>query len=72
MGVFTPSEIGAFAVVYAIFIGVLIYRKMKSRGFLEALEGSLSDVVSVMSSSRFRRSSATASCLSGRRRLSPD
>jgi TRAP transporter, DctM subunit len=48
MGVFTPSEIGAFAVVYAIFIGVLIYRKMKTRAFLEALEGSLSDVGSVM------------------------
>jgi len=47
-GVFTPSEIGAFAVVYAIFIGVLIYRKMKTRAFLEALEGSLSDVGSVM------------------------
>ncbi|MCT7374183.1 TRAP transporter large permease [Chelativorans salis] len=48
MGVFTPSEIGAFAVVYAIFIGVLIYRKMKVRGFLEAMEGSLGDVGSVM------------------------
>ncbi|WP_163269286.1 TRAP transporter large permease [Chelativorans alearense] len=48
MGVFTPSEIGAFAVIYAVFIGVLIYRKMKVRGFLEALEGSLGDVGSVM------------------------
>ena len=25
MGVFTPSEIGAFAVFYGLFIGVLIY-----------------------------------------------
>lgn len=48
MGVFTPSEIGAFAVLYAIFIGVLIYRKMKTRSFIEALEGSLSDVGAVM------------------------
>lgn len=48
MGVFTPSEIGAFAVVYAIFIGVLIYREMKKDGFLAALEGSLADVGAVM------------------------
>ena len=48
MGVFTPSEIGAFAVLYALFIGVVIYRRMKQRDFLEALEGSLSDVGSVM------------------------
>jgi tripartite ATP-independent transporter DctM subunit len=48
MGVFTPSEIGAFAVLYAIFIGLLIYRKLKRRSFIEALEGSLADVGSVM------------------------
>ncbi|MEJ8572965.1 TRAP transporter large permease [Microbaculum marinum] len=48
MGVFTPSEIGAFAVVYAVFIGVLIYREMKSEGFVAALEGSLADVGAVM------------------------
>jgi tripartite ATP-independent transporter DctM subunit len=48
MGVFTPSEIGAFAVLYAVIIGVLIYRQMKRRSFVEALEGSLADVGSVM------------------------
>jgi tripartite ATP-independent transporter DctM subunit len=48
MGVFTPSEIGAFAVIYALFIGVLIYRKMKREGFLEGLEGSLADVGAIM------------------------
>ncbi|TWG97937.1 tripartite ATP-independent transporter DctM subunit [Mesorhizobium sp. J18] len=48
LGVFTPSEIGAFAVLYAVFIGVIVYRKMKRQGFLAALEGSLSDVGSVM------------------------
>ncbi|MDX6806184.1 TRAP transporter large permease subunit [Terrihabitans rhizophilus] len=48
MGIFTPSEIGAFAVVYALFIGFLIYRKMNGRGFLHALEVSLGDVGSVM------------------------
>ncbi len=47
-GVFTPSEIGAFAVVYAIFIGVAIYRRLRRKSFVEALEGSLADVGSVM------------------------
>ncbi|MEX0758459.1 MAG: TRAP transporter large permease subunit [Tistlia sp.] len=48
MGVFTPSEIGAFAVVYAVFIGLLVYRKLRRASFLEALEGSLADVGAVM------------------------
>jgi TRAP-type transport system large permease protein len=48
MGIFTPSEIGAFAVLYAMLIGVLIYRKLKRASFLEALEGSLADVGAVM------------------------
>ncbi|MEQ8252006.1 MAG: TRAP transporter large permease [Oceanibaculum nanhaiense] len=48
MGVFTPSEIGACAVVYALVIGVLIHRQMKGRDFIEALDGSLSDVGAVM------------------------
>ena len=48
MGVFTPSEIGAVAVVYAVVIGLLIYRKLTRTTFVEALEGSLSDVGAVM------------------------
>jgi tripartite ATP-independent transporter DctM subunit len=47
MGVFTPSEIGAFAVVYAMIIGV-VYRRLHRQSFIEALEGSLSDVGAVM------------------------
>lgn len=48
MGVFTPSEIGAFAVIYAVAIGIIIYRKLQRASFNEALEGSLADVGSVM------------------------
>lgn len=48
MGVFTPSEIGAFAVIYAVFIGVFVYRKLKTQPAREALEGSLSDIGAVM------------------------
>jgi tripartite ATP-independent transporter DctM subunit len=48
MGVFTPSEIGAFAVIYAIVIGLLIHRKLERSSFLEALEGSFADIGAVM------------------------
>jgi tripartite ATP-independent transporter DctM subunit len=48
MGVFTPSEIGAFAVVYAVFIGAFVYRQLRRASFAEAIEGSLIDVGAVM------------------------
>jgi tripartite ATP-independent transporter DctM subunit len=48
MGIFTPSEIGAFAVVYAVFIGLVVHGELSRAGFWEALEGSLSDIGSVM------------------------
>ena len=47
-GIFTPSEIGAFAVVYAALIGMFAYRALKRATLKEALEGSLTDVGSVM------------------------
>jgi tripartite ATP-independent transporter DctM subunit len=47
-GIFTPSEIGAFAVIYAVLVGTLAYRKLKLTSFRDALEGSLSDVGAVM------------------------
>jgi len=48
LGVFTPWEIGAFAVVYAVFIGLVVHRELGRKPFLQALEGSLSDVGAVM------------------------
>lgn len=48
MGVFTPSEVGAFAVVYAIAIGVFAYRQLDIGSMRAALEGSLADVGAVM------------------------
>jgi TRAP-type transport system large permease protein len=47
-GIFTPSEIGAFAVVYSIAIGVLAYKNLKWGTFKEALEGSIVDIGAVM------------------------
>lgn len=47
-GVFTPSEIGAFAVIYAFLVGLLAYRELKGKSIKEALEGSVTDVGAVM------------------------
>jgi tripartite ATP-independent transporter DctM subunit len=47
-GIFTPSEIGAFAVVYAVTIGFFAYRMLTLAGFREAVEGSLIDIGGVM------------------------
>jgi tripartite ATP-independent transporter DctM subunit len=47
-GVFTPSEIGAFAVIYAVCVGFFAYRVLTFRSFRESVEGSLVDVGGVM------------------------
>ncbi|HVE49604.1 MAG TPA: TRAP transporter large permease [Casimicrobiaceae bacterium] len=47
-GIFTPSEIGAFAVVYAVAVGMFAYRALTRASIKEALEGSLVDVGAVM------------------------
>src|SRR5688572_10577511 len=47
-GIFTPSEIGALAVIYAVLIGVAVYGKLKAGPSMEALEGTMIDIGSVM------------------------
>ncbi|HVF62827.1 MAG TPA: TRAP transporter large permease [Casimicrobiaceae bacterium] len=47
-GIFTPSEIGAFAVVYAVVVGLFAYRALTGASIKEALEGSLVDIGAVM------------------------
>ncbi|MCF3933704.1 TRAP transporter large permease subunit [Acuticoccus sp. M5D2P5] len=47
-GLFTPSEIGAFAVVYAVVIGVVIYRRLTRSAFVDALSTAVADVGAVM------------------------
>ena len=47
-GIFTPSEVGAFAVVYAVAVGIFAYRMLKAASLREAMEGSLVDIGSVM------------------------
>lgn len=48
-GFFTPSEIGALCVVYAILIGLLAYRELNIHSFLDALRGSITDIGATMS-----------------------
>ena len=47
-GIFTPSEIGAFAVVYAVLIGVAAHHKLDARSARIALDGAIDDVGAVM------------------------
>ncbi|MEO1102271.1 MAG: TRAP transporter large permease subunit [Pseudomonadota bacterium] len=47
-GLFTPSEIGAFAVVYGLFVGFIIYREMNARSFGTSVATSLADIGAVM------------------------
>ena len=47
-GIFTPSEIGAFAVVYAVVVGVFLHRELTFEGFMEALGEGVLDVGVIM------------------------
>jgi len=43
-GLFTPSESGAFAAVYAIFVGTLVYKEMNWKVFYDCVKQSAVDV----------------------------
>lgn len=47
-GVFTPSEAGAFACVYAVVVGAVVYRRFSWKGMLQTLESTVVDVGMVM------------------------
>jgi tripartite ATP-independent transporter DctM subunit len=47
-GIFTPSEAGAFAVAYALVVGVLIYRELTWDGIVTALLNSVRDIGMIM------------------------
>ena len=47
-GIFTPSEVGAFAVVYAVAVGVFAYRQLDWKRFNEALSHSVHDIGMIM------------------------
>lgn len=47
-GIFTPSEIGAFAVVYAVFVGVFLHKELTWASFTEALGEGVLDIGVIM------------------------
>ncbi|GAB4520244.1 MAG: TRAP transporter large permease [Roseibium sp.] len=47
-GVFTPSEVGAFAVVYALLVGIVAHRAISLDRLKEALGHALSDIGMIM------------------------
>jgi len=47
-GIFTPSESGAFAAIYAIFVGVFIYRELTFEKFRTALVHAARDIGAIM------------------------
>jgi tripartite ATP-independent transporter DctM subunit len=47
-GIFTPSEVGAFAVAYAVAVGVFAYRELDWRRLKQALSHSVHDIGMIM------------------------
>jgi len=47
-GIFTPTEAGAFAVVYALIVGVFVYKELKFRTFIMALKDSIIDTGGIL------------------------
>ncbi|WP_029008321.1 TRAP transporter large permease [Azospirillum halopraeferens] len=47
-GLFTPSEVGAFAVIYALVVGFLLHRELTVSGVLEALREAVVDTGLIM------------------------
>lgn len=48
LGVFTPSEVGAFACVYSILVGVVAYRELTWQKFVQALRHTIGDLGGIM------------------------
>lgn len=47
-GLFTPSEAGAFAVAYALFLGVVVYRELSFAAIVDALLAAVRDIGMIM------------------------
>jgi len=48
MGFFSPSEVGAFACFYSVFVGAFIYKELTVESFIRALRDSIADIGSIM------------------------
>jgi tripartite ATP-independent transporter DctM subunit len=48
LGLFTPSEVGSMACVYAFLVGVFIYRKIGKKNIIETLKSAIIDIGGIM------------------------
>ena len=48
LGLFTSTEVGSFACVYAIFVGVFIYKKLTKEVLFKTMKNSIIDIGSIM------------------------
>ena len=48
LGVFTPSEVGAFACVYSVLVGILAYRELTWPNLVQALKHTVGDIGAIM------------------------
>ncbi|MGE4584171.1 MAG: TRAP transporter large permease [Sphaerochaeta sp.] len=48
LGLFTPSEVGAFACIYALFVGFFIYKEMTIQSLLVTLKEAIRDIGAIM------------------------
>ena len=47
-GLFTPSEVGAFAVIYAVLVGKFAHKALDGRAVIRAFEASICDIGMIM------------------------
>src|SRR5699024_28519 len=47
LGIFTPTEAGAVAIVYSLLLGI-VYREMKLKDFSEGLKETITSTASIM------------------------
>jgi len=48
LGLFTASEVGAFACAYAIFVGAFVYKELNWTNFKQTMHGAIIDVGGIM------------------------
>ncbi|HCG63021.1 MAG TPA: C4-dicarboxylate ABC transporter [Sphaerochaeta sp.] len=48
LGIFTPSEVGAFACVYALVIGFFVYKEMTLKSLMGTLKEAVRDIGAIM------------------------
>ena len=48
LGLFTPTEVGAFACVYALVIGFFVYKDLNCKILIKTLKESISDIGAIM------------------------